>query len=60
MNDSTHRFERDRLFKKWGQFKYLQPQLGFTGVHFGFGAGAFIMHLKIFLQSFSKIIRVLK
>ena len=20
MNDSTHRFERDRLFKKWGQF----------------------------------------
>ena len=21
MNDSTHRFERDRLFKKWGQFK---------------------------------------
>jgi len=21
MTDSTHRFERDRLFKKWGQFK---------------------------------------
>ena len=22
MNDSTHRFERDRLFKKWGQFNF--------------------------------------
>ena len=24
MNDSTHQFERDGLFKKWGQFNVLK------------------------------------
>ena len=45
MTDSTHRFERDRLFKKWGQFrtialsKFCKDQMTMVQHYFGNGFG---------------------
>jgi hypothetical protein len=44
MTDSTRQFERDRLFKKWGQFNWF---MGYEAWH-----GLVIVGLRVFWKGF--------